>query len=150
ETTRVVELLNRVRRARGMGLRAKVESRNVFPTASGLASSASGFAALAAAAAAAAGLDWDNRTLSRLARQSSASAARSIFGGFVELAAGQVGDVDLAAKPLAPLNHWDLRLIVAVTAEGPKAVGSTKGMEHSRKTSPFYCAWVEDAPGVAD
>src|SRR5271165_6731526 len=55
---RVVELLDRVRSASGDARRAEVTSRNDFPTASGLASSASGFAALALAASSAAGLDW--------------------------------------------------------------------------------------------
>ena len=68
--------------------KARVESANDFPTASGLASSASGFAALVVAAAKAAALDWDAATLSDQARRSSVSAARSIFGGFATLAAG--------------------------------------------------------------
>ena len=52
------------------------------------ASSASGFAALALAAVSALGLDWDLGRVSDLARRSSASAARSLYGGFVSLAAG--------------------------------------------------------------
>ena len=47
---RVVELLDRVRAAAGDRRRALVTSANDFPTSSGLASSASGFAALALAA----------------------------------------------------------------------------------------------------
>src|SRR5690606_38409494 len=106
--------------------RAVVKSRNHFPTAAGLASSASGFAALAAAGAAALGLDATPTELSRLARQSSASAARSIYGGFVELPKGKPGDAKLAAKPLHDADHWDLRIVVAVAAKGPKKVGSTE------------------------
>ncbi len=49
---RAVEMLDRVRRAAGETRRAEVRSHNDFPTASGLASSASGFAALALAAVA--------------------------------------------------------------------------------------------------
>ena len=89
-----------------------VESANDFPTASGLASSASGFAALALAAARAAGLDWDAARVSDLARRSSASAARSLFGGFVELAAGPespADDASLAARPVAPAGHLPAR-----------------------------------------
>src|ERR1019366_2373002 len=56
---RVIELLDRVRAASGERRRAAVRSENDFPTASGLASSASGFAALAPAATPAAGPDWD-------------------------------------------------------------------------------------------
>ncbi|MEM7137059.1 MAG: diphosphomevalonate decarboxylase [Myxococcota bacterium] len=146
ERARVVEMLNRVRRAAAIRSRARVWSHNRFPTAAGLASSASGFAALAGAATHAAGLRWKPRKVSALARASSASAARSIFGGFVELPAGSKGQKDLSARPLAPADHWDVRLVIAVTKPGPKKVGSTEGMERSRKTSPFYESWVADAP----
>ncbi|HWL85551.1 MAG TPA: hypothetical protein VNO21_07095, partial [Polyangiaceae bacterium] len=104
---RAVALLDRVRKVSGERRRASIESVNDFPTASGLASSASGFAALALAAVRAAGgsrpcrgrlatggpglpegLDWSLAQVSDLARQSSASAARSLFDGFVELEPG--------------------------------------------------------------
>lgn len=146
ERDRVLEMLNRVRREARIRTRAKVTSHNRFPTAAGLASSASGFAALAGAACQAAGLRWSPRRLSALARASSASAARSIFGGFVELPAGSRGQGELCARPLAPPEHWNVRLVIAVTQPGPKKVGSTEGMERSRKTSPYYAAWVHAAP----
>jgi diphosphomevalonate decarboxylase len=47
EKLRVVGLLDQVRAAGNFGVRARVTSANSFPTAAGLASSASGFAALA-------------------------------------------------------------------------------------------------------
>lgn len=146
EAKRVTAMLDRVRREARFRLKAQITSHNHFPTAAGLASSASGFAALAAAASAAAGLRFHARHLSALARASSASAARSIYGGFVELPAGQRGDADLAARPIAAPGHWNLRLVVAATEPGPKKVGSTEGMERSRKTSPFYDAWLKQAP----
>jgi diphosphomevalonate decarboxylase len=146
EAARVIAMLDRVRREARLRLRARVSSHNHFPTAAGLASSASGFAALAAAASAAAGLRLSSRKLSALARASSASAARSIYGGFVELPAGNRGDADLAARQLAPAAHWNLRLVVAQTVSGPKKVGSTEGMERSRKTSPYYETWLVQAP----
>ncbi|HKP58299.1 MAG TPA: diphosphomevalonate decarboxylase, partial [Polyangiales bacterium] len=118
-------------------------------TASGLASSASGFAALAAAARKAAGLAFDAVKTSALARQSSASAARSVFGGLVELPAGRPGDASLAAHVLHPPDHWALCIVVAVTSEGPKAVGSTDGMTHTKISSPYYDAWVQSAPRLA-
>ncbi len=145
---RVVGLLDRVRRTSGRTERAHVESVNDFPTAAGLASSASGFAALALAAAAAAGIDSDATYVSDLARRTSVSAARSAFGGFVELPAGNPGDDDLSAIPIAPPDHLDLRVIVAVTREGPKDVSSTEGMKHTVRTSPYYPAWVASAPEV--
>jgi diphosphomevalonate decarboxylase len=136
---RIVALLDRVRHRAGVTTRARVTSRNDFPTAAGLASSASGFAALALAATRAVGLDLPLTEVSAIARQASASAARSLFGGFVVLRGER-------AEPLAPPDHWDLAMIVAVTQAGPKAVGSTAGMQHTRATSPYYAAWVDHAP----
>jgi diphosphomevalonate decarboxylase len=150
ERARIVELLDRVRDLADLGdLHAHVDSVNHFPTAAGLASSASGFAALAAAATVAAGMKYDPRLVSRLSRRSSASAARSVYGGFVELGAGTPGDDRLAARRVKGPDHWDVRLVVALTAKGPKKVGSTAGMERSRRTSPIYDAWIEKAPLLA-
>lgn len=150
ELGRTTQLLDRVRAQSGVALRARVASKNHFPTASGLASSASGFAALAAAARAAAGLPYDAAQVSALARRSSASAARSVFGGYVELPAGVKGDDSLAAHVIFEPSHMPLAIVVAVTAEGRKAVGSTDGMTHTRLTSPYYEAWVESAPKLAE
>ena len=146
---RAVELLDRVRTAAGDARRAEVRSRNDFPTASGLASSASGFAALAIAASRAAGLDWDAARVSDLARRSSASAARSVFGGFVELAAGAIGgreDDAVGARPVAPPDHLPLAILVCVTTEARKAVGSSDGMRRTMAESPYARAWLEEAP----
>ncbi len=147
--SRVVDLLDRVRRAAGEGRRATVVSANDFPAASGLASSASGFAALAVAAVRAAGLDWDAARVSDLARRSSASAGRSIFGGFVELEAGAPGVAEselLAARPIAPAAHLPIAVLVGITFEGPKTVGSSEGMRWTMDHSPFARAWLEEAP----
>lgn len=148
--TRASTLLDRVRAATGETRHALVESTNDFPTASGLASSASGFAALALAAMSAAGPDTriDEARISDLARRSSASAARSVFGGFVELVAGSLerADEHLSAKPVAPADHLDLRVLVCVTREGKKAVGSTDGMRRTAAASPYYRAWLDTAP----
>jgi diphosphomevalonate decarboxylase len=141
EHARVVALLDRVRELRGFDLRARVESKNDFPTAAGLASSASGFAALALAASSACGLSLSLEAVSALARQSSASAARSLFGGFASLPA----DSEHALQ-VAPASHWDLRLFVAVTEEGRKPLGSTEAMEVTKRESPYYSAWVAHAP----
>jgi diphosphomevalonate decarboxylase len=146
---RVVELLDRVRFAAGETRRAEVRSQNDFPTASGLASSASGFAALALAATRAAGLGWDAARVSDLARRSSASAARSVFGGFVELAAGGAGARDedlLSARAVAGPDHLPLAILVCVTTEARKAVGSSEGMARTLSMSPYAAAWLEEAP----
>jgi len=138
---RVTELLDRVREAAGISSRASVVSTNDFPTASGLASSASGFAALALAAVRAAGLDWSAERVADLARRSSASAARSIFGGFVELDGA-------IARPVAPPDRLDLKVLVCVTTEAPKSVSSRDGMKRTAQHSPYYAAWLETAPRI--
>jgi diphosphomevalonate decarboxylase len=140
---RVVFLIDQLRLTAGLTLRARVTSTNSFPTASGLASSASGFAALALAGARALGLSLGLSELSALARSASASAARSLFGGFVALEAGAE-----AAVPVAPQDHWDVVMLVAVVTRGPKGVASTEGMGHTARTSPYYRAWVDSAPEV--
>jgi diphosphomevalonate decarboxylase len=149
ENVRVTALLDGVRGRAGLSLKARVESRNHFPTAAGLASSASGFAALAGAASVAAGLDLDSSDLSAMARQASASAARSVFGGYAELPAGVPGDAGLAARPIAPPDHWDLRVVVAVTQRGRKPIGSRTAMRICKDTSAYYEAWIERSGELA-
>ncbi|MBX3232329.1 MAG: diphosphomevalonate decarboxylase [Labilithrix sp.] len=141
DATRATELLDHVRAAAKIRAHARVVSTNDFPTASGLASSASGFAALAVAAVRAAGLDWPAERVADLARRSSASAARSLFGGFVELD----GDV---VRAVAPSRHVDLRVLVCVTTEAAKAVSSRAGMNITAAKSPYYAGWLEAAPRI--
>jgi diphosphomevalonate decarboxylase len=142
---RVAALMERFRSLAGSRLHARVESRNNFPTGAGLASSASGFAALVAAAAAAWQLDLGPAKRSELARIGSGSAARSIFGGFVEMARGQRADgSDAVAHVLADSWHWPLEVVIAVSERGRKSVGSTEGMQRTARTSPFYRPWVEN------
>jgi diphosphomevalonate decarboxylase len=144
DATRASHLLDIVRDSSGVGSRAVVESTNNFPTAAGLASSASGFAALAVAASAAAGLSLTDQELSILARRGSGSAARSLFGGIVELYAGTSEDgLDSFAEPVLAPEAWPLTVVVAITELGQKSVNSTKGMRGSALTSPFYPAWVD-------
>ena len=119
---------------------ARIESEGNFPIAAGLASSASAFAALVVAADAVAGRENTRAQLASLAGQASGSAARSLLGGFVELK--NAGD-DIVVSEICGLDDWPLRVVVAVTAKGPKPVGSTEAMEVSRNTSPFYDRWIE-------
>lgn len=143
---RASAMLDRVRARAGIALRARIESASDFPTAAGLASSASGFAALALAASRAAGLTPSPEELSDLARQSSVSAARSIFGGYVELPVPPEGAVALSAALVADGSRLPLTVLVAVTREGEKSVSSSAGMALTERTSPYYPAWVADAP----
>jgi len=128
--------------------KAKIISSNSFPTGAGLASSASGFAALAVAANEAMNMHLTNEELSRLARQGSGSAARSIYGGFAEMNCGsslENGQDDFAIQ-LEEESYWDLRLLIAVTSTDKKEIGSTEGMVRTAKSSPFYEGWVESQP----
>lgn len=139
---RVAACLDRFRERTGVSARARVESASNFPVAAGLASSASGFAALVAAADAAAGTGLDRETLARLAGAASGSAARSLYGGFVRLDPPAGGEADISLTPLAAPEDWPLRVVIAVTDPGPKPVGSTAAMLASEATSPYYGAWV--------
>jgi diphosphomevalonate decarboxylase len=145
----VVRFLERVRSMSGRGESAEVESDNNFPTASGLASSASGFAALAGAASMAAGLRLTSRSLSQLARFGSGSASRSIFGGFVEWQAGTRGDgSDCFARPVLPPDHWPALVDLVLLVEGAptKEVRSADAMQTSVATSPGYAARLTEIP----
>jgi len=119
--------------------RAHIRSRCNFPIAAGLASSASAFAATTVAAAGAANLSLGTEKLAQLAGASSGSAARSLYGGFAELA--NSGD-SIALTSLGDEEYWPLQIVVAITATGPKATGSTEAMEISRASSPFYNTWI--------
>src|SRR5918997_950814 len=110
---RVVAQLDRVRELAGIDLRARVRSANNFPADAGIASSASGFAALTAAAVAAAGLRLDQRELSILTRRSgSGSACRSIPDGFVHWH-NDGTDAGSYASSVASPTDWALADIVA-------------------------------------
>ena len=147
QLTRITPCLDLLRDLAGMTARASVASHNNFPTGAGLASSASGFAALVGAADAALGLTLPARDLSRIARQGSGSAARSIFGGFVQMHAGTASDgSDSFAEPLLEGADWPLNVVVAVTSRQEKAVGSGAGMTLSSRSSAYYPAWVESHP----
>lgn len=136
-TDRVRNHLDRIRRWAGRTEPLRVATRNTFPTAGGLASSASGFASLTLAAAAALGKKASPHELSLLARRSgSGSACRSVFGGFVEWSADE-SDEQSYARQLARPEHWDLRDVIAVVEIGPKSVPSLEG--HRRAlTSPYF------------
>jgi diphosphomevalonate decarboxylase len=124
-TGRVTGCLDLMRERVGIQTRARVESDNDFPTAAGLASSASGFAALVTAADAALDADIPQVELADLARRASGSAARSLFGGFVELS-------------LTPDGSYP-------TETDPKEIGSTEGMIRTEQTSPYYAGWVNSS-----
>jgi len=145
----VVEFLDEVRALGRFETHAFVRSENNFQTASGLASSASGFAALAGAASLAAGLKLSPPALSRLARLGSGSACRSLFGGFVEWRAGTRADGrDCFARPLFPARHWPgLVDLVALVKDAPtKPIRSAVAMQRTVATSPLYAQRLREVP----
>lgn len=121
--------------------RLRVESENNFPTAAGLASSASGFAALTLALDSLLNLNLSLAQRSTMARRGSGSAARSVLGGYVRLAF-DAGAGETTVHGLRDAADWPLEVVVAVTESGPKAVSSGAGMNHSSATSPYYDRWV--------
>lgn len=150
QAIRTERFLNQIRKLAASNDRFEIHSTNNFPTASGLASSASGYAALALAASNAAGLNLTQTELCALARFGSGSASRSMYGGFVEMTAGRVGANRSETTQLADEHFWPISVLVAVTDDAPKPIGSREAMAITQKTSPFYPAWVASAQGDLD
>ena len=124
----------------------QVISKNNFPTAAGLASSASAFSALAMAGCAAARQNRTVAELSVLARRGSGSASRSLFDGWVEWRMGTRKDgLDSHGVQIAPSKHWDVCMVMAVVSDKQKPVSSRAGMLDTQKTSPMYAAWCNTA-----
>ncbi|WP_298040316.1 diphosphomevalonate decarboxylase [uncultured Microbacterium sp.] len=145
QVRRVTRLLDIVREWSGSTAHARVVTRNEAPTGAGLASSASGFAALATAAADAYGLDLSARDLSRLARRGSGSATRSIFPG---LAMWHAGDDESSCAE--DVSGPDFRMIIVFVDESHKSVTSREAMRRTAATSPFHSAWVESTAQSLD
>lgn len=141
--SRVTLHLDLIRALSGNPAFASIRSQSNFPAGAGIASSASAFAALTAAASAASGLELNKKQLSILARRGSGSAARSIFGGFVQLYSGETSE-DGFAEQLAPADHWQLVDLIAVVRKEHKSTGSSEG-HMLAPTSPIQTARVQDA-----
>ncbi|XP_067012141.2 diphosphomevalonate decarboxylase isoform X2 [Anabrus simplex] len=109
-------------------------SRNNFPTAAGLASSAAGYACLAYTLKELYSVKGD---ITAIARQGSGSACRSLHGGFVRWHKGSAADgTDSVAKQIAPSSHWpELRILILVVTNQKKLTSSTFGMQRSVETS---------------
>lgn len=142
---RVFGCLEKMRRATGFRGHLRVHSENNFPTAAGLASSASGFAALVVAADALMLGGLSRRELADIARQASGSAARSLYGGYVELSLEPDRDMPTLIQPILGPDEWPLEIVIAITSSDKKEVSSSLGMESSRRNSPYYEAWVDGA-----
>ena len=115
----------------------RIASYNNFPTAAGLASSASGFAALVSSLAYLYELPVSASDLSLIARQGSGSACRSLFGGFVAWEMGQdPSGTDSLAVQVSPTEHWpEMQALICVVSDDKKGTSSTSGMQRSVETS---------------
>lgn len=138
--SKVQTVLDSVREQANITSKALVESVNHVPTAAGLASSASGLAALAGAASHAAGLTLSQEDLSRLARRGSGSASRSIYGGFAEWVKG-TDDATSFAVPVDDAD-WDIGMLFIIVNDAIKEVSSRDGMKRTVETSAFYDGWL--------
>jgi len=148
DAARYAPFFDEARRLFHSPLHFAASSENSFPSAAGLASSSSGFAALALGCAALSGLAEGpraNALASDLARLGSASAARAVYGGFTLLPAGAS-----RAEPLEGPAYWpDFRVVVALATREKKRDSSRGAMELTRTSSPYYAPWVRDARKVS-
>jgi len=138
---RVSQHLDRVREMAGESTRALVTTENTFPESVGIASSASGLAALSVAAASALGLELSEKELSILARLGSGSACRSIPAGFVEWVAGSDSESSYA-RQIAPPDHWDISVVTVIVTKESKKISSTLGHKLAL-ASPFFNARLD-------
>ncbi len=144
ERVRIIKHLDRIRKRARKKIYAKVVTKNSFPKGTGIASSASGFAALTVAATNAIGLSLSEKELTILARLGSGSAARSIPDGFVWWHAGKKS-ADSYAESLYPSSWWNICDMVCVVSKEVKKISSTEGMD-AIKTSPNWKSRVQQIP----
>ena len=116
-----------------------IESINNFPTAAGLASSASGVASIVIAINESFNLNLSEKELVDAAILGSGSAPRSLYPGFVHL-----NKKDYSCETILDTNEWPLKIIICQTSSDKKLVSSREGMRISKATSPYYEAWVND------
>lgn len=124
-----------------------INTENSFPTSNGLASSASGFAALAIGFNSLCNLNLTTTEISTLARIGSGSACRSIEGGFCLWKKGSnLLGTDSHAEQIAPTTHWPtLRIIIVIVNDQCKSISSRIGMAASVSTSPLYNKWINES-----
>lgn len=124
-----------------------VWTENTFPASAGLASSASGFAALAVATCGALGHPVTGSEAPPLVLLGgSGSAARSLAGGYVQWPSRNLRD---KIEVVAPRDHWILCDVIAVVDSGPKEVSSLEG--HRRApSSPHFARRLELLPARSE
>ena len=136
-----------------------VTTQNSFPTAAGMASSASGLACLTKCLSAIYGVltsPEEETILNSITRQASGSACRSLYGGLVKWDKGSREDgldsiahqvdccVLFSLSQVLPSDSWpEFRIAVCIVSESRKSVGSTEGMNRCVETSPLMRVCVD-------
>lgn len=118
-----------------------VDSQNFVPTAAGLASSASAYAALSMVLNELFRLNLSREELSRFSRRGSGSSTRSLFGGFVEWDKG-TDDLTSIAHPILDETQCPCAMIICLINHKEKEISSREGMALTVNTSPFYKDFV--------
>ena len=115
-----------------------IQTKNTGPTAAGLASSASGFAALAVAANHFFGFHYSLDKLASITRKGSGSSIRSLLPSAVAwYPEGHIQPIHF------PFD--DVVLGVIIINDQEKSIGSTEAMKLSVETSPEYANWVHQS-----
>lgn len=143
----IISFLDYIRHSFSIHHYFTISTHNNFPMGAGIASSASGFAALALGINDLCTLGLSKKELSVVARHGSGSASRSVFGGFVWWHKGNhPSGNDSFAQEIVDHTHWpELRVLVVITNAQRKAVSSRYGMDQTVKTSSYYRQWIAES-----
>lgn len=144
EVQKIAKFVDLFRHYSGIHLPVAIESVNHVPTAAGLASSASAFAALASAINTALQLNLSPEELSTFARQGSGSSTRSLFSGLAMWHRGEGDDSSSSYAEQIDAADWDLGMLIVVVNHQKKKISSREGMQLTVETSPFYQLWPEE------
>jgi len=121
--------------------RLAVDTHSDVPVAAGLASSASGFAALVLALQQLFGWTLSHEQLSIFARLGSGSACRSLWPGFVYWQQGERAD-GMDSHGIALPTQWSLlRMGLLIFHQQQKPVSSRVAMQRTVETSVLYQSW---------
>lgn len=124
-------------------IKLSVQSENNIPTAAGLASSASFFAALTISLDKLCSWKVSLQTLSCLARLGSGSACRSLHHGFVKWLSC---DDPFQSYGIPMDVQWEeLRIGLLIFDDKEKLMPSRQAMLHTQNTSSLYQSWCENS-----
>jgi diphosphomevalonate decarboxylase len=116
----------------------QIDSVNNFPTASGLASSASGFAALTYGLNEFFQAQYSLNELATLTRIGSGSSCRSLVDGFAIW--HQSGALTNRSNPFK-----NLMMLIVIISETKKPISSREAMKITKATSSQYASWMEQS-----